>query len=329
MRGTAEEEAVSTSNGSRHAIDDIASPIVPVEVVKSNGSTIIPGQGNGDQNGSGSGGGGSGDGRNGRGGDSPGDAEDPQPTALLLLLTIVAGSTSLYGIYRLVLAVGKVTKQRHSTTIEDTAELRPHDDIAALKRLLREVFTNQLQMERRIFALEPQQDVSDPFDTLTRTRKGWQAMSSNGKAKVQLSGSLALGGALLYSKEEDSERAARSLNQAGVSTSTQMNVNMKTDLGGEDSGSLQVQCMLDAAQQQVSLQKVVYESQPWPDISLYLAPLGGQAADAAMTLNAQTGQGISKQVQQGCPVYQLCQGSGAVVNCTHQDKTITAAHFRC
>lgn len=124
MRGTAEEEAVSTSNGSRHAIDDIASPIVPVEVVKSNGSTIIPGQGNGDQNGSGSGGGGSGDGRNGRGGDSPGDAEDPQPTALLLLLTIVAGSTSLYGIYRLVLAVGKVTKQRHSTTIEDTAELR-------------------------------------------------------------------------------------------------------------------------------------------------------------------------------------------------------------
>ena len=40
------------------------------------------------------------------------------------------------------------------------------------------------------------------------------------------------------------------------------------------------------------------------------------------------GQGISKQVQQGCPVYQLCQGAGAVVNYTHQDKTLTAAHFR-
>ena len=40
------------------------------------------------------------------------------------------------------------------------------------------------------------------------------------------------------------------------------------------------------------------------------------------------GQGVSKQVQQGCPVYQLCQGAGAVVNYTHQDKTLTAAHFR-
>lgn len=36
--------------------------------------------------------------------------------------------------------------------------------------------------------------------------------------------------------------------------------------------------------------QVVYESQPRPDISLYLAPLGGQAADAVMTLNAQAGK---------------------------------------
>ena len=40
------------------------------------------------------------------------------------------------------------------------------------------------------------------------------------------------------------------------------------------------------------------------------------------------GQGISKQVQQGCPLHQQCQGTGAVVNYTHQDKTLTAAHFR-
>lgn len=231
MRGTAEEDAVSTSNGSRHAIDDMASTTVPTQPVKSNGSTIIPGQGNGDGDGNGNGGSGSGDGRNGRGGDSPGEAEDPQPTALLLLLTVVAGSTSLYGIYRLILAVSKLTEQRQSVKAADTADsrsawcapcsttfavrptvhvltelrcCRPHDDIAALKRLLREVFTNQLQMDRRIFALEPEQEISDPFDTLTRTRKGWQAMSSTGKAKVQLSGSLAMGSALLYSKARSS-----------------------------------------------------------------------------------------------------------------------------
>lgn len=192
-------------------------------------------------------------------------------------------------------------------------------------------------------------------------------------------------------QEQDRERAARSLDQAGVSTSTQMIVNLKTDLGGDQNGSLQVQCMLDAAQQQASLRQVlcrphllyhrvrlicpslkctacarvnmlqtfhtfcnvlgssckhaslctvcmivgtfytcnilgvyrvlcfhkidlvwlliaqrmnaricsallvqvVYETQPRPDLSLYLAPLGGQAADAVMTLNAQAGKHIA------------------------------------
>lgn len=36
--------------------------------------------------------------------------------------------------------------------------------------------------------------------------------------------------------------------------------------------------------------QVVYECQPREDMSLYLAPLGGQAADAVMTLNAQAGK---------------------------------------
>lgn len=55
-------------------------------------------------------------------------------------------------------------------------------------------------MERRVSALEPESEVLDPFDTLTRSRKGWQAMSSEGKARVQLSGCLATGCAALYSK---------------------------------------------------------------------------------------------------------------------------------
>ena len=229
MRETAEEGTVSTSNGSSLAIDET----VPAGHVNSNGSTIIPQHGNGDQNGNGSGGGGSGDDGGGRGDDSFDSGEDPQPKALLLLLTIVAGSTSLYGIYQLVLAVGRLIEQRHSTTPEATADARsallqplqhthsqqkwqvmcpqiyccrPHDDIAALKRLLREVFTNQLQIERRMSALEPAQEVSDPFDTLTRARKGWQAMSNTGKAKVQLSGSLVTGSAILYSTASFSGR---------------------------------------------------------------------------------------------------------------------------
>ena len=40
------------------------------------------------------------------------------------------------------------------------------------------------------------------------------------------------------------------------------------------------------------------------------------------------GQGVSSQVQQGCPLHQQCKGSGAALNYTHQDKTLSAAHFR-
>lgn len=117
FRGTAEEETATTSNGSSHAVD-----IVPAEAVKGNGSTIIRQLANGDHGGDGSGGsGGSGDGRGGNGNDSPDNDQDPQPKALLLLLTIVAGSTSLYGIYQLILAVGKLIEQRHSSKPEAKA----------------------------------------------------------------------------------------------------------------------------------------------------------------------------------------------------------------
>lgn len=63
-------------------------------------------------------------------------------------------------------------------------------------------------------------------------------------------------------QEQDGERAARSLDQAGVSTSTQMTVNLRTDLGGDQNGSLRVSCMLDAAQQQASLRQVLYRPRP-------------------------------------------------------------------
>ena len=63
-------------------------------------------------------------------------------------------------------------------------------------------------------------------------------------------------------QNQDSERAARSLDQAGVSSSTQMTVNIRTDLGGEENGSLQAQCGLNAAQQQASLLKVLWSTPP-------------------------------------------------------------------
>ena len=70
---------------------------------------------------------------------------------------------------------------------------------------------------------------------------------------------------------QDSQRAATSLDQAGVSTSTQMTVNMRSDLGGEKNDSLQAQCGLNAAQQQASLLKVLCPTSP-PESQLGMVP---------------------------------------------------------
>lgn len=77
---------------------------------------------------------------------------------------------------------------------------RPHDDIAALKRLLREVFTKQVQMDTRISALEPQQESAPSFDALVRSNNGWITHSNAGKAKVELSGELTTDSGPLYSQ---------------------------------------------------------------------------------------------------------------------------------
>ncbi len=60
----------------------------------------------------------------------------------------------------------------------------------------------------------------------------------------------------MYLQNQDEQRAASSLDQTGVSTSTLMTLNVKTDLGGPESGGLHAQCVLDADKSQAHLQKV-------------------------------------------------------------------------
>ena len=61
---------------------------------------------------------------------------------------------------------------------------------------------------------------------------------------------------LWYLQDQDEQRAASSLDQTGMSTSTLMTLNIKTDLGGPESGGLHAQCVLDADKSQAHLQKV-------------------------------------------------------------------------
>lgn len=68
-----------------------------------------------------------------------------------------------------------------------------------------------------------------------------------------------------YVQGQDQERATQSLDQTGVSTSTQVTVNIKTDLGGVESSGLHAQCLLDADKGHTSLQKVSAQPDPNPN----------------------------------------------------------------
>ncbi len=107
----AKEEQASASNGSHFSpgADHAA-------VVKGNGSSIVPQQGNGNNGGSGQGGSGSGGGSGGGhpGNDSPGDGPDNQTKFLLLLLSIALGAASMFGIYHLFKAIQGVTSRRRA-----------------------------------------------------------------------------------------------------------------------------------------------------------------------------------------------------------------------
>lgn len=62
-------------------------------------------------------------------------------------------------------------------------------------------------------------------------------------------------------QEQDKERAVRSLDPTGLSTSAQMLLNLKSDLGGEEGGVLLAQCLLTPETGQASLKKVRLEIQ--------------------------------------------------------------------
>ena len=57
-------------------------------------------------------------------------------------------------------------------------------------------------------------------------------------------------------QEQDHERAVRSLNQAGVSTSAQLLLKARSELGGDDSNALHAHCLIKPEDGQASLQKV-------------------------------------------------------------------------
>jgi hypothetical protein len=106
-QATAEEEQASASNGSH-----FSPGANHIAVVKSNGSSIVPQQGNGNNGGSGQGGGGSGGGHPGN--DRPGDVPDNQTKVLLLLLSVAVGAASVFGIYHLFKAIQGVTSRRQA-----------------------------------------------------------------------------------------------------------------------------------------------------------------------------------------------------------------------
>lgn len=111
LHAAAKEEQASASNSSH-----FSPGAGHAAVVKGNGSSIVPQQGDGNNGGSGQGGSGFGGGSGGGhpGNDSPGVSPDNQTKLLLLLLSTAVGAASIFGIYHLFKAIQGVTSRRRA-----------------------------------------------------------------------------------------------------------------------------------------------------------------------------------------------------------------------
>ncbi|GAB4819450.1 hypothetical protein N2152v2_006496 [Parachlorella kessleri] len=208
-------------------------------------------------------------------------------------------------------------------------------EVVVLKRLVQEAFADLVKVRSRLEELEDATGVgegsglaADPDATPLSSGSG----GSGGKSRAAgpaaaaavrpkhprhhlggLSGSLELGGGVLWAPEEVTP--GELLPAAGVRLGAELTLKLRgLARGGKD--AVFAECQLSPATEQFSLKKVLYLCQLAPALRVALAPFGATAQDTAYTLNPLAGQGLSGMIKHGSPMHQQPLGSlvGATVD---------------
>ena len=262
-------------------------------------------------------GGGSGNGGGNFGGNNDGwDFEDdesggrrglnPRPFIIIAaLLTVLFGAPKAFEFIQ--------TNLKHGSSEFDT------EPTAVLKRLVRELFEKDVDVQARLAKLEERLGISEESRQTTgvsRLSGGESSVDSGGSSSASalshLGGRLTLGGGFMWSNLADNLDAVV---ESGVQLGTQLTLQSRGKFrNGKD--FILTDINIDgAAQEQFNLQKVLYSCGLVRNIRLSMAPFGAKGNDVTYTLNPFAGRGLTDATAEGNPLMHN-RGRGAAIGAT-------------
>lgn len=153
--------------------------------------------------------------------------------------------------------------------------------IAALRRLQRETFSDLLGVRERLDRLE--------FHTGLRPSKGQTSLEGGG-AKTKLKGEVCSGGAFVLLDDESSRHSRAALEQAGLHTGLDVRFTFETSYRERD--VMITECSAGHSGSDgsilggpISVTKLVYNAQVTDDLNVVVAPLGARGSDITETVN--------------------------------------------
>ncbi|PRW56917.1 cyanobacterial porin [Chlorella sorokiniana] len=223
------------------------------------------------------------------------------------------------------------------------ASFASSEDVATLTRLTQELFTELVKVRARLDELEEDAGISAssgsaPADaTLVGSDGGGRrskglAVNGSGSggqqqhARHRLAGVVRLGGGLMWAQDDATAESSRGLQAAGIKLGTDVLLQLSGLVrGGRD--SVQAECKVNPAAEQLSLRKVLYNCRLSQRARLILAPFGARGRDAAYTLNPLAGQGLTSLVREGSPLHSPVLGSLAGVALETRRAWLNAGYF--
>lgn len=257
--------------------------------------------------------------------------------ALLLVTLAAAVAVVMFKLYH--------RKKRSASEASALPESYDSDDVRTLKRLLREVFAELVNVRSRLEEVEGVAGIksaeTNADATPLSTSKSFSSSISPGATEATgakhppfrqtLSGALKFGAGALWDEAEESGDAVEgqglgAVQAAGVGLGTDLMLQLgSTVRGGSDAVLAEVK--IDPGDESFSLHKVLYNCKVAPGLRLILSPFGARGQDVAYTLNPFAGQGLVSTVKHGSPLYQRVLG--AVIGATADLKRawLSAAFF--
>jgi hypothetical protein len=219
---------------------------------------------------------------------------------------------------RLAIALSEEHKKRVAAAEADkaasSASTVDPEEITAVKRLLRDAFSDLIKVRERLNSLESftgvdQADGDAPGAELI-PRMG--ARSGGAGQRGAVGGVLRVGAGMLWAQDD----AAMGATEAATGALRGLGINLGTELllriGGLVRGAadaVAVDLSLDPTDDSFTMRRLIYNCKPFPGLRLVAAPFGARGRDAAYTLNPFAGQGLTSAVRHGSPLHRDVLGS--------------------